>query len=183
MLICPTSGLMASLTYSITFHDFSPSISTKVGWRTFTIWSQSTSLTNPHLPFSIHFYSPLIPSLKMPNSPPYISNPQNVFYQNDLWKIMKRWSPQWYLPSFLFCLSHPWPSIWVLLNDCLWEALFLRRLDNLFYWVPDQHPVSLLLISRSLFTHSSVSESYPSYFNTIRQNQDWSPSPGTLFRF
>lgn len=47
MLICPRSGLMVSLTYSETFHDFPPSISTKLDWRTFTTWSQPTSLTNP----------------------------------------------------------------------------------------------------------------------------------------
>lgn len=101
--------------------------------------------------------APTFPVWKCQAPYPTFPTPQNLFTQNDLQK-------KWYLSSFLFCFSFIWPSIWELLNNCLWEILLLRRLYNLFYQVLGQHPVSLLLITHSVITHLSVFESYPSYF-------------------
>lgn len=129
---------------------------------------------HPHLPFSNQLSLPhLFKNANLSHHTCPI--PQNLFNQNDL----QKWSPKWYLPSFLFCLSHIWPSIQVLLNNCFGEVLLLGRLYNVLS-VLGQHPVSLLLISHCVFTHSFLSESYPSYFNAIPQTQDWSPSPVAL---
>lgn len=180
MSICPISSLMASLIYSKSFHDFLPSISTKLHWRTFTIWSVYLSHQPPP-----SFFDPLL----LPSHPIFknaqlstihLLTPQNVFYQNYLRKIMKRWPPKGYLPSFLFCLPYPWPSKWGCLIIAYGRFCFSGGCIICFIrsWVSIQSvfflPHTLYLPIPLCLNHIQV------IFNAIHQNQDWSPSAGSL---
>lgn len=180
MLICPTSGFMASLTYSKTFHDFPPSISTKLGWRTFTIWSVYLSYQPPP-----SFFDPLL----LP-SHPIFKNAQLSTIHLLLLKMYstkmiyeKSWKGDH--PSDTFPVSYsvfhiPDPAYRSCLIIAFGRLCFSGGYIICFNrsWVSIQ---SVFFLSHTLYLPIPLYLNHIQViFNTIHQNQDWSPSPGTL---